>query len=263
MVDIRKNITVTNFNRRGTKPSWIVVHYTANNGDTAFNNTSYFKSEYRGASANYFVDQYYIWQCVEDTDTAWHVGNDYYYNGARNTNSIGVEMCSYIRQGGKSGVLQDYRIKKETYENTIELVQYLMQKYDIPISRVCRHYDVTGKYCPAPLVYNNDVMTWPKFLERVKDVGLTQKEVETIVNSATAPLKSRIETLEGNVKELKKKYDYISDCPEWSQEAIRYLVSEGAINGVDSSKDKGDDIYVRLSPDMCRLAVMIYRAIWD
>jgi len=51
-----------------------VIHYTANNGDTAEGNANYFHSINRGASANYFVDEKEIYQVVPDNYVAWHCG---------------------------------------------------------------------------------------------------------------------------------------------------------------------------------------------
>ncbi len=38
-----------------------------------------------------------------------------------------------------------------------------MDKYGVPADRVIRHYDVTGKICPNPYVYNTTVHTWDEF----------------------------------------------------------------------------------------------------
>lgn len=143
---IQKLLTVTNF-RRGLlkKNKWISVHYTANANDTAWGNCNYFYSDYRGASANYFVDEKSIWQCVEDSDVAWAVGANKYYNGCRNTNSISVELCSKNTRPDKSG---KFYFLPETVENAKQLIKYLMKKYNIGIDHVVRHFDVTGKRCP-------------------------------------------------------------------------------------------------------------------
>lgn len=58
-------------------------------------------------------------------------------------NDIGIEMCSDIVNG-------KYVITAQTKANTIELTKYLMNKYNIPASRLIRHYDVCGKQCPEP-----------------------------------------------------------------------------------------------------------------
>jgi hypothetical protein len=46
----------------------------------------------------------------------------------------------------KNGVVYP---SEKTIENALELVKALMQKYSVPQSNVIRHYDVTGKLCPA------------------------------------------------------------------------------------------------------------------
>ena len=58
MLTIQKNLTAINRTLKASRNiKYIVVHYTSNVGDTAYNNTKYFKSEYRGSSAHYFVDE--------------------------------------------------------------------------------------------------------------------------------------------------------------------------------------------------------------
>lgn len=159
MLDINKNLTTRNFSSGRSSINYIVIHYTGNNGDTAKGNTTYFKSTYRGASAHYFVDKTSIWQCVEDKNTAWHCGTKgNYYSSCRNNNSIGVEMCSVVNNGV-------YCIPEQTVTNAIELVKYLMKKYNIPVSNVIRHYDVTHKSCPEPFV--RDVSQWNSFRSRL------------------------------------------------------------------------------------------------
>ena len=52
------------------------------------------------------------------------------------------ELCC-IKKNGRL-VVDPKAIKKAAV-----LVKYLQRKYDIPDSRVIRHYDVTGKGCPG------------------------------------------------------------------------------------------------------------------
>jgi len=157
ILKINENLTTVNFNKGDiSRIKYIVVHFTANNGDTAKNNTIYFKSVNRGASAHYFVDENEIWQSVQDKDVAWHCGaKTYRHSTCRNANSIGVEMCSRKNDKGQ------FFIKDEVISNTAELVKYLMEKYKVPIENVIRHYDVTGKICPDPFV--RDAKQWESF----------------------------------------------------------------------------------------------------
>ena len=158
MLPIKQNLTAINYNKAsGRSIKYLVVHYTGNSNDTAYNNTKYFKSINRNASAHYFVDDNNIYQCVEDKNVAWHCGDKIktgnggsYYGVCTNNNSIGIELCC-----------TNYDISSRTETNTIELVKYLMNKYNIPASNVIRHYDVTNKNCPAPMVKSND--RWNNF----------------------------------------------------------------------------------------------------
>ena len=135
---------------------YIVVHYTANKGDTAQNNLDYFAREVTGTSAHYFVDENEVCQSVLDTDTAWHCGSENpKHPYCRNSNSIGIEMCNSLN-----------RVPEATRARTAAFVRELMVKYGIDSSHVLRHYDVTGKRCPAPWVDNPaDWMEFKKMLE--------------------------------------------------------------------------------------------------
>ena len=65
---------------------YIVMHYTANNGDTAKNNCDYYhRVGGLQASAHYFVDEYGVMQSVREVDTAWHCGARAYWPPACRT----------------------------------------------------------------------------------------------------------------------------------------------------------------------------------
>ena len=75
---------------RHTTIKYLVLHYTANNGDTALGNCQYFSNANRNASAHYFVDEKGVYRSVRDMNVAWHCGsmNGYKHKYCRNTNSI-------------------------------------------------------------------------------------------------------------------------------------------------------------------------------
>ena len=156
--------------RGGNSIKYIVVHYTAGNGDTAMNNAQYFHNNSGlQASAHYFVGfDGEIWQCVEDQNIAWHCGaSSYKHPECRNANSIGIEMCMRKRGTQTLGATdRDWYFENKTVQSTIELVRYLMEKYHIPADHVIRHYDVTGKICPKYFVENEDA--WSNFKEDVQ-----------------------------------------------------------------------------------------------
>ena len=161
-MEIKRNITTKNFDIGSiNRIKYIVVHFTANNGDTAYGNTNYFKS-YRGASAHYFVDENSAYQSVEDKNIAWHCGaKKYKHSTCRNSNSLGVELCS--RKDSKG----NYYFMDKTVDNAVELIKMLMAKYNVPIANVIRHYDVTGKNCPEPFVKN--IEAWQNFKNRLEE----------------------------------------------------------------------------------------------
>lgn len=132
---------------------YIVIHYTSNDGDTDENNGNYFANNIVKASAHYFVDDDSVTQSVPDNYIAWSVGGSKYYNcdqtgGGKyhgkctNANSLSIEICDDV----KNGVVYP---SAKTIENAIELTKQLMKKYNIPVFNVIRHFDVTGKSCPA------------------------------------------------------------------------------------------------------------------
>ena len=167
MLQIQQKLTPYNYTAMSNKKNtFIVVHYTGAAG-TAKNNVDYFAREKLSASASYFVDNKSIWQCVEDKNKAWHCGGGLQGNGGHsfykvctNSNSIGIEMCC------KKDTAGNLYIEPETVNNTIDLIRYLMNKYGIPLDKVIRHYDVTGKLCPA--MYVNET-AWQNFKNKIKE----------------------------------------------------------------------------------------------
>lgn len=199
-MEIKKFLTLVNFRKMSNKVNrFIVIHYTANNGDTAYGNCNYFYKINRGASANYFVDENEIYQCVEDSDVAWHVGSTKgYYNDCRNTNSIGIELCSRKDSNGK------YYFKGETIKNAQNLTAYLMAKFNIPLQNVVMHYNVTHKICPEPFI--RDPQQWEDFKDGIKWVDdLNYLEKMGRVNSDLQWVDKQIESVP-NLKWLFTKW---------------------------------------------------------
>ena len=159
---------------RAAPIQYIVVHYTANRGDTAKNNASYFARTVTQTSAHYFVDREEIWQSVQDGDTAWHCGSGHpIHPECRNRNSIGVEMCDSV--GG---------VPEAVRANTAAMVRELMDRYQIPPERVLRHFDVTGKRCPAPWVERPE--EWETFKAMIKEGAMTQEQFDAMVEDYLA-----------------------------------------------------------------------------
>lgn len=204
----------SNYRAGRTQPvRYIVMHYTANNGDTARNNCDYYhRVGGLQASAHYFVDEHGAMQSVREGDTAWHCGaRAYWHPECRNGNSIGIEMCSRKRADGS------YYIKPETVANAATLAKGIMQRYGIDTEHVVRHYDVTGKRCPMPWV--DDPAQWTAFLAMLTPEHPNEEEDENMV-----------------------KYKTIDDVPEWYRSEVQELMDAGALKGtgngaIDISED--------------------------
>ena len=155
--------------RNASQIRYLVYHYTGNDGDKAANNAAYFQRNIVKASAHYFVDDTTVYLSVPDLKIAWSVGGSKYANADKtgggtmygvitNTNSISIEMCDTIRNGV-------YQASEATLANAAALGRALMEKYDIPIENVYRHFDVTGKHCPSYLV---NAQKWAEFKKRLE-----------------------------------------------------------------------------------------------
>ena len=168
---------------------YIVMHYTANKTDTAYANANYFQSANRNASAHFFCDKTSVYQSVPDLKVAWSVGGSKYSDCAKtgggklykictNTNSISIELCS-----------NNGAIANETVDNAVELVKSLMIKYNIPVDRVVRHFDVNGKKCigwTGWLPTTNETL-WNNFKSRLGgSVASTPSTTQTSTTSSNS-----------------------------------------------------------------------------
>lgn len=169
----------TNFGTHNTsvrlgKIEYVVIHYVGATGDAKANVNYYNQRTTANASADFFVGfSGDIWQYNPDPVAryCWAVGGNKLSTGggslygiAKNANCVNIEMCVRLQDdGSKSSESKDWYFEDSTVKSTIELTKYLMKLYDIPLDRVIRHYDVTGKICPNPYVYNHTDHTWNEF----------------------------------------------------------------------------------------------------
>ena len=128
---------------------YIVIHYTGNKGDTAKNNADYFAtSNTREAGAHFFVDKKgEVWKSINMNRIAWAVGGKFstsngagsYYGKCTNANSVSIELCDCTKDVSWDQMLA---VRK--------LVHYI-QKWCPNAKTIIRHWDVSGKNCPAPM----------------------------------------------------------------------------------------------------------------
>lgn len=186
-----------NYQKGRTKPvSYLVYHYVGATGGGKANARYYHSAGGIGASAHYFVghasEGAEIWSSVPEADTAWHCGaRTYRHPTCRNANSIGIEMCCHQRGDGT------WYIDEETMAAAAELGREIMARYGIPLDHVLRHYDVTGKLCPRPLI---DEGAWAAFKQRLEEETMTY-------------------------------YKTVGDVPDDYRPAVQKLLDNGALKG--------------------------------
>lgn len=178
----------------------IVFHYTANTGlhATALGNARYFAngSDGRAASAHFVVDEgNTVYQCVPLDVVAWAVGDGRSGKFGKvygNYNTVSIEMVSHTDASGK------YYIPEATMRNAARLYQMLLKR--LPgVQAAIRHYDISMKLCPLPLIDEKKWADFKKLLEEVDEVVTKAKmivdgkevEVERILKDGTNYIKIR------------------------------------------------------------------------
>lgn len=137
---------------------FIVIHYTGVKRDTARGEGAYFKSgNIRSAGAHFFVDRSgAIVKSVPMNYVAWSVGGKKYtncqqtgggryYGSCTNSNSVSIEMCDTVDRDPS-----DKQIKAIKW-----LISYIRSHGCSNAHTVIRHFDVTGKPCPARFIKNS------------------------------------------------------------------------------------------------------------
>ena len=156
--------------RDRSKVGTIVIHYTAVFGDTAENEGKYYSTvNTREAGAHLFIDRAgKIVKSIDYDRVAWSVGGNKYtdcavtgggslYGIVTNENSVSIELCDIMNQYPSKAQI---RAVKRAIKN--------IRKYCPNAKRVCRHFDVTGKYCPATMCRGMNDLVWLKFM---RDIG--------------------------------------------------------------------------------------------
>lgn len=240
LMEIKENFTTVNIYKNSNRPRYIVIHYFGA-FSTAYGVSEWFKNPNAEASAHYAVDEKdVIYHCVRDQDAAWHCGTTgslvYTHPYCRNINSIGIEMRpSKINRKSLNPNDKDWYFDEKVVRNTIELTVMLMKKYNIPIENVVRHWDVTGKICPAPYVgayYNTYYKTtgdlmWKNFKTRLEEA-------------------------------LEVRYNKLGEVKVKSyRETLDKLIKKGLVKGKGGV---GDGLVIDMGEDMIRTLVILDRA---
>ncbi len=212
---------------------YIVIHYTGNNGDTAKNNCDFFHNgNTRSAGAHFFVSQDgSVCQSIQMKKAAYAVGGfvtqkngaGSFYKQCTNMNSVSIELCDNASRDPSDAQTEAVR----------QLVQYI-RRVCPNATRIIRHWDVSGKSCPARMIGVNQAK-WLAF--------------RTAISAAEAPAQKPAPAEkpkeEEEMKLTQEEFDRMFDIhmmelaeldpSDWGgkelQDAIEWAKSEGIIKG--------------------------------
>lgn len=204
MADYITDLVMKNkYSRSGLKllsTKGIVMHYTANNGGTALNHADFFDGAdggaYRYAGAHIFIDRKEARLIIPLNEVAYHANETAcriadlkattagYPRGDANLTTIGIELC----------VEKDGSLHPDTYKRAVKVVAGLLKLKKLKTSQIYRHFDVTGKNCPAFWVKNPSGFTqFKKDVDKaLKPVKPASKPVSESTVSPTASSKVAI-----------------------------------------------------------------------
>lgn len=148
---------------------YLAIHYTAgaSSAPGRAKNMKISWEKTRRASADFGVDNRDMVQFNPDPRNykCWAVGDkkNAYSGGGRlygiatNANTISIEICSNLRSGASAALPNHdgWYFTDAALGNAVKLAKILMKKFNIPIERVVRHYDISGKVCPGVVGWNN------------------------------------------------------------------------------------------------------------
>ena len=117
-------------------PTYITVHNTYNQA-SAYNEITFMHNNNDEVSYHFAVDDQEAIQGLPLNRNGWHSGDG--GQGTGNRKSIAVEIC-YSKYGGEKF--------DKAEKNAAKLIASLMDKFNIPIDRIRKHQDWSGKYCP-------------------------------------------------------------------------------------------------------------------
>ena len=165
---------------------YLAIHYTAG-GSSAPGRAKSMKAGWekrKRASADFGVDDATMVQFNPDLRNykCWSVGdrkNPYsgggqLYGKATNANTISIEICSNLKPDFDASKVnhEGWYFTEASLNNAVKLAKILMKKFNIPLERVVRHYDISGKVCPGVIGWNNasknNSKQWLAFKERLK-----------------------------------------------------------------------------------------------
>lgn len=154
-------------------PTRLVVHNTANDA-SARDENAYMLSNNQEVSFHYAVDDKEVVQGLPENRNGWHSGDG--ENGVGNRQGIAIEIC-YSKSGG------DRFTKAE--QNAVNLIVDILKRYGWGVSKVTKHQDYSGKYCPHRTLDAG----WDRFIKMIEakmNSKLYRVQVGAFANRANA-----------------------------------------------------------------------------
>lgn len=173
---IYKPLSVHVSHLKGRPIEYLAIHFTAgSNSKPGRAQGVYNTFVSRQASADFAVDDrdivqfnpdlknYYCW-AVGDSKKSSRGGGKF-YGKATNRNTISIEICSTCIPATQTAVSKSnhsgWSFTPQALDNAVRLSKMIMGKFGIPIEKVVRHYDITGKICPGIIGYNKEAIYEP------------------------------------------------------------------------------------------------------
>lgn len=198
-------------------PIGICVHNTANDAP-AINEANYHNRNNNKVSYHIAVDDKEAIEVVPLNRMAFHAGDG--LNGKGNRNYIGIEIC-YSKSGGEK-----YR---KAEQNAIKLIAMMLYERKWDISRVKKHEDFSGKYCPHRILAEG---RWSSFINAIKVELDKLKGINTggLTMDQYTELKQMIQNLAAKLESEKADREDHTQS-EWHKEGLDWSYKNGLIKG--------------------------------
>ncbi len=156
---------------------YITVHDTANRA-SAENEIKYMTTNNLEVSYHLAVDEVQAIQGLPFNRNSWSCGDG--SSGLGNRKGISVEICRPLHEDGF--------LYEQAEENAVYVVARLLHQFRLPIERLKKHQDWSGKMCPNRILGNHK---WENFRYRVKWVldEIKKGNIEAPLEAGTTALK--------------------------------------------------------------------------